>query len=112
MRASEECVETKLRWVQEKREQGKRVIMVMMDVAQAFPIVGKGKMLNRLQDMCLGENIIDWVCGLMTKWKIKRRLDGEKGEWREVQLGSRRVVQCPWCCSMCISLRYYATWMK
>lgn len=86
-RGSEECVEVTVDWARKKMGEGKKVVIIMMDVAQAFPNVGKERLANRLRAMGMSDNIVEWVRDFMTKRTIKLRLDGEEGEWHEVEMG-------------------------
>lgn len=56
-RGAEECVVTTLAWAEKRKREGKRVVLIMTDVAQAFPLVAKGRLANRLETMGMSKEI-------------------------------------------------------
>lgn len=86
-RGAEECVETTIWWANERKREGKSVVLVMMDVAQAFPSVVKGRMANRLEKMGLPEGVVAWVKDFMEERRVKLRIDNEEGEEHRVETG-------------------------
>lgn len=86
-RSAEEAVEHTLNWAREREEEGLKVILVMTDVAQAFPNVAKVRLANRIRAMGMGEEIAEWVESFMTDREVKLRIDGEEAEWQKIDTG-------------------------
>lgn len=49
-KVSRKCVEATLQWATKKEEEGKKVILIITDVAQAFANVSKERLANTLRE--------------------------------------------------------------
>lgn len=69
------------------REQGRKVTILALDIAQAFPSVPTKGLARQLRKQGVEEQLVRWVESFMTERKAKIRFDGEEGRWREVPNG-------------------------
>lgn len=86
-RSAEECVEATLEWARQREKEGLKVILVMTDVAQAFPTFAKIRLANRIRRMGSPEKVAAWTTSCMSERQVKLMFDGEEGEWQEVETG-------------------------
>lgn len=86
-RSAEECVEVTLQWAKEKEEGGKKVILIMTDVAHVFLNVTKERLANRITEMKAPEQLAKWTTSFMSEREVKLRFDGEEGKWEPVETG-------------------------
>lgn len=79
-RSSEEVVEETLEWATEKEEKGKKVIMVMIDVTQVFPNVGKGRPANRVRTRGMPERVARWTQEFLSETWVKVKVKGDEAD--------------------------------
>lgn len=70
-----------------KEEKGKKVILIMTDVAQAFPNIAKERLANRVRGVGVEEQLARWTTSFMSNCTVKLRFDGEEGKWHLVETG-------------------------
>lgn len=73
-------METTLEWAKEKERQGKVVILMMMDVAQAVLKAAGERLANRVRDTGVEGQIARWTTRFLSNHSVKLRFDGEEGK--------------------------------
>lgn len=77
-RSAETCIGHLVDRIAKAQEKGKKVSIIAMDGAQAFPSVDRNNLANALREDEVTENLIKWVRSFMSGRKVSIKFDGEQ----------------------------------
>lgn len=86
-RSAEKYVEATLEWARGREQEGKKVMLIVTNIAQAFPNVVNERLVNRVRDTGIEEQLARWKMSFMSACTVKLKFDKEEGEWHPVEIG-------------------------
>ena len=86
-RSAIDAVATLVHTVHEKWEEKKLAVALFMDVKGAFDHVSKGQLLNRMIELNIDDDLVNWTGSFLTDRKVQLVIDGHDNKERDIETG-------------------------